>query len=370
MSSEVEQASMQLIDLVYACLLGDAGWQFFLDRLSGILPGGKSVFMFHDTVRNAGMFSLTSGIDQRVMTAYQSHFAARNPWVQHVMTLPVGVGIVSDRMSDRSELLKSEFYSDYLPMIESKACIGIQVMREPTRSFMISTMTSQADSNLNAPGASVLTYLQPHLKRAFGYYRNTPVPSRSEQTSMLDAAGIGLVLVGPSSKMMSANATATEMLDAGEVCVAGPTGRLSMKNEAADTVMRRMLAMGSIVPRHHCYYAPTAKGRAKVTLVRLNKDPVAEFFAGPTVAVLIDVMRLEAGEISAALASRFGLTPAEARLAEALERGASLKEAAAAFGISEGTARQQLKSVFRKTGVARQSDLIRSMYESSFAPGR
>lgn len=57
----------------------------------------------------------------------------------------------------------------------------------------------------------------------------------------------------------------------------------------------------------------------------------------------------------------FGLTPAEARLAAQLKRGFALKEAAQALEISVNTARNQLKSIFDKLGVNRQSDLIRHL---------
>lgn len=61
----------------------------------------------------------------------------------------------------------------------------------------------------------------------------------------------------------------------------------------------------------------------------------------------------------------FGLTPAEARLAARLKEGLALKEAAEELGISVNTARNQIKSVFEKLGVNRQSDLIRHLTELS-----
>jgi DNA-binding CsgD family transcriptional regulator len=56
---------------------------------------------------------------------------------------------------------------------------------------------------------------------------------------------------------------------------------------------------------------------------------------------------------------RFALAPAQARLVMLLMQGRSVKEAAETLGITEGSARQYLKLVFRKTGARRQSDLVR-----------
>jgi len=54
----------------------------------------------------------------------------------------------------------------------------------------------------------------------------------------------------------------------------------------------------------------------------------------------------------------YGLTRAEARLASKLAECLSLDEAAQSLTITRHTARSQLKAVFAKTGVRRQSELV------------
>jgi DNA-binding CsgD family transcriptional regulator len=58
------------------------------------------------------------------------------------------------------------------------------------------------------------------------------------------------------------------------------------------------------------------------------------------------------------LAELFGLSPAEARLAQQIARGDSLEDIAADAGIKMSTARSQLASVFYKTGTQRQPKLV------------
>lgn len=61
----------------------------------------------------------------------------------------------------------------------------------------------------------------------------------------------------------------------------------------------------------------------------------------------------------------FGLTLAEARIAISISSGKDLNEIALDNAVSVGTVRNQLKSVFLKTGVNKQSELIRLMYKIS-----
>lgn len=58
------------------------------------------------------------------------------------------------------------------------------------------------------------------------------------------------------------------------------------------------------------------------------------------------------------LQSAFRLTEAEARLAVHLTSGESLEEVAERLGIAKETSRSQLKSIFAKTGVHRQAELV------------
>jgi DNA-binding CsgD family transcriptional regulator len=61
------------------------------------------------------------------------------------------------------------------------------------------------------------------------------------------------------------------------------------------------------------------------------------------------------------LRALFGLTEAEALLARGLLDGRRLAEIAASRDVSVETVRTQLRSLFRKTGVSRQADLMRML---------
>jgi len=60
----------------------------------------------------------------------------------------------------------------------------------------------------------------------------------------------------------------------------------------------------------------------------------------------------------------YGLTPAESRLTMILLKGCSLKEAADRCRVTHNTARSQLKSIFVKTNVQSQAQLIRLVLAS------
>ena len=70
-----------------------------------------------------------------------------------------------------------------------------------------------------------------------------------------------------------------------------------------------------------------------------------------------------AGDLAARASEAFGLTPLEARLAEALLDAPNLEAAARRIGVGRETAREALKKVMKKAGARRSPDLIRRMMD-------
>ncbi len=78
----------------------------------------------------------------------------------------------------------------------------------------------------------------------------------------------------------------------------------------------------------------------------------------PSAALFIADPDTEIASFPERLACLYGLTPAESRLAAGLAEGWGLAELAEAFGVTRQTLRNQLKSVFDKTGCRRQGELV------------
>jgi len=65
----------------------------------------------------------------------------------------------------------------------------------------------------------------------------------------------------------------------------------------------------------------------------------------------------------------YGLTPAEARLADAFASEASLDGAASRVGLTRGTARQYLKRIFKKTSTSNQAQLMKLLFSAEARDG-
>ena len=111
--------------------------------------------------------------------------------------------------------------------------------------------------------------------------------------------------------------------------------------------------------------APGAGAYTPQELARLQR-----YFNHITRARLIqeEIQARSAGPDFDQVARTFGLTPAEARLIERLAEAGSLRRAAQGGAQSYYTLRAQLRSVFAKTEVHRQVDLMRLIHQYTGGP--
>lgn len=79
--------------------------------------------------------------------------------------------------------------------------------------------------------------------------------------------------------------------------------------------------------------------------------------------VLLGFSPSRSSELTQRAAEAYGLTPLEARLAEALLDSPNLEAAAAQIGVGRETAREALKKAMRKAGAKRSPELVRKMMD-------
>ena len=89
--------------------------------------------------------------------------------------------------------------------------------------------------------------------------------------------------------------------------------------------------------------------------VRRSVQDVLEGASGLIVATPLSKSSIPPVTLVAGL---FSLTRSEARVAEGIIQGKSVKQLASELGLSTATVRSYLKSVFAKTGVHRQAELV------------
>lgn len=122
--------------------------------------------------------------------------------------------------------------------------------------------------------------------------------------------------------------------------------------EGAAVSSGRSLSCGSIVMVSRRSRAPL---QLRIYPIRHSGFPLGGKIA---VAVFVtDPMRLRPPQ--ELLRTMYGLTVAESRIALLLSDGHATRKISNIIGVTENTVRTQIKSIYAKTGVKRQAELIR-----------
>lgn len=188
----------------------------------------------------------------------------------------------------------------------------------------------------------------------------------------LEAVRDGVVIVDGRGAVRFANRAARAILGEGDALACDRNG-LRAVAAAEDRKLRRLVgnALAMLHPRLDDRRDAAMRRPERIAIAR--PQPKRPLFvaaapaggilddgrnAGASIVLLLTDPERQSFRDAGLLMDAYGLTMREAQLAIALGDGGSLALSAARLGIAEGTARQYLKRVFAKIGVARQAELV------------
>jgi DNA-binding CsgD family transcriptional regulator len=152
--------------------------------------------------------------------------------------------------------------------------------------------------------------------------------------------------------------------DALEGCLTIKGGRLCALDRTSDALLQTMLDQHLKYGESHKQWRRQALGikrddRRSLIVRAVTIDPAVRHEIDNAAVVLMLVDPEDCAEPSDAILQQvFGMTKAEARIANRLLCGESIQEIAEATRVSVGTVRSQMKALFVKTGTHRQAELV------------
>lgn len=357
--------SALLLDLHRAPLNG-AAWNDFLENLAQALNADSASFILspHTGERLGALF--TSGGTPEGRRRYREQQYTLDPFVR----LPKERVMTIDEFVTTEVLLASEFYQNYLAPVNVRHVVGVDVA---IRSFdaRLRLSRSERHGDFTADEKDVLEQLLPHVKLTLEILAKLAAAEtdRSFYAHALSRLAIGSITVADDGRILEISGIARTVLgqhdglqDVGGY-LALTTPRDTQKLRAA------IRAVAGIHPDER-QPLPTAlrverpSGRGDLGLV-VQPAPLGLGEAiEPRAIVLLSDPEASVSISPETIATLFGLTAAESAICVQLVNGATLDEAGAALGIKRNTVRAHLRSIFEKTGVDRQSRLVRLILNS------
>jgi DNA-binding CsgD family transcriptional regulator/PAS domain-containing protein len=361
-----------LISDVYEAVLAETHWSLFLEKLKEHFESSVIHILQFDGASERLTLSHAFGAADKAKQAGISEFENYYPECPgfEAMKMHPGKPIHCRQVLTDAALYSSEMYKNVLVKDDVEFTLGVLIEVEPTIELAFVLMRGREGLPFQNEDCQKLGILVPHLRQAMKIRSRflTLRFLREIAGSAFDEINLGVLMLNADLGITAINRQAASILDA--ACTSSDRLEiLDLADTEAELEIRAVLDEFRIqrcrgnLPAARTVFVKRGSNNAPLSMVLAPspfQDTGSEYLAAGSAIAVVAVRDPEVlSEIEPELlAQLFGLTSAEAYLAEGLSRGQTLSSVAVARGTSIGTARQQLKQIFRKTEVDSQRELM------------
>ena len=359
----------QLVLALYRSVSDPSPWSQFLALLCDELRGCAASLVLRQPARGdrGEMFSVNSHLS--LLEIYRTTPFPDDPFLE----LEEGAACsVFDRMSPEA-FARSRYYNDLLRLAGDIDILALNVTFGAGYCGSLRVSRRPPHGMFNLADKSLLMRLYPHLKTALAIYEQLRRQhlENNAYIKAIDQLSFGVIILNERGHVVRVNDMASRIMKDGQhLRVVGnclqagdPANELAVSQAVAAILAGRAPpggAHGSLK-----ITAPEAATPPLYLLLKPIQDGANESgVPAAGVALFLSTDHLHRSITIEPFARLHGLSPAELELVSELLDGVSIGEASSALGISENTARAQLRSVFNKTGAHRQADLTRMVLTS------
>ncbi len=360
----------QLVEILYQGPLETIPWQAFLNAIKRQLDvEGAILILRHPSESDLGAI-VTEGfseLESRRETIYSEGLYAMDPF----LNLPQGKVVTLEEHIGNDALINSEFYKLALQPFDIFHLLGIDIHEQNGLKASLRLSRPPTSKKFSPQDKQLCSLLIPHLQQAIHIHAqiNHIESERALYASTVGQMSVATVLLDKNRQVLTTNILAKQLLAEkdgirireGTLQLDHPQDNKHLRNIVSDALSTQQQAkLVEALP------VERPSGRQPLGLI-IRPVPANEWTKGqstPTVAIFISDPEIKTEASQQVLAQLFSFTPAEARLAMLLSNGLSLDEAVAELKVSRNTGRAHLRSIFSKTGITQQTQLVSLILKS------
>lgn len=285
-----------------------------------------------------------------------------------------------DQLMSDADWACSSFYLLYCAPYGCFHMLGVDISMPDGGTLRLRINRPREQARFGELERALCAMLIPHLRRALHMHalldRSASLGTLYSQT--INRLAVATIVLDETGSVLQCNPVAREMLASNDgLKLVG--GRLEATYPSDNRELWRLVrnafqrSRQGHLPEQGAEAMSVSRPSGQVNLgVVVERVPSQELVEGkgkPTVVVYVRDAVGKSLVSNALTAQLYNLTPAETGLALELANGLSLEEASERLNIRRNTARAHLRSIFSKTGVRRQTELVRIMLNSVVALG-
>lgn len=301
------------------------------------------------------------------------YFAQRLYTLDPFVNLPPNKPVLLSEVVEDSILLQSEFFKLALEPFDQFHVLGVDIHEQGGLRANLRLTRGRKQPPYGSAEKELATLLVPHLCRALLTYSRISglETERLVYAGAMTQLAVATLLLDAQRRIVHTNPLADLLLES-DSSIQSVNGRLQLLDPQLNQRLRKLLdetiaaqQQGSTdLARAMLIESDSADLQLSLVVRPLPPDESPEGGNTPVVAVFLSAPSQQIESSAELLRQLYSLTPTEARLSVLLANGFTVDTASEELGMSPYTARAHLRSIFSKTGVSRQTQLVRLVLKS------
>lgn len=360
---------LKAIEALYDAPLRADAWQDFLAIIRARF-GAHSVFLafrLRGEDEDSLQIQASQGDIQAFTDRYFSRFTPDNPFRYQSMVFH-RIYCLEDFIPGGG-LADSILYQEHLKPEGLGTVEIVKIGRQEGPTAYLAWIRRKEQGGLAEADRAWLSGLLSHADRAVAVFSRFRLSQRVPEllAEIFDRLSYGALAISRSSRVLFSNSLAHALIE-GNDAVSIRQDRLVLHDSAQARLIARLAAephlIDSLPIDERVLSLGKGDSRIAALIMPIDARDVFDMAIPANIMIYLHDLRSTAHASPALVAKLFGLAPAEARLVILLGEGLTLREAAARLGITENSARSYSKTIFHKTGMKRQADIVRLVQRS------
>lgn len=362
------QQLRQVVSFAYAAAAGRAEWDQFLEAYRVASHGATA--SFHRWKRTTGVNELVAinrGAGGEAGRLYADYYCRLNPHFNRQPEVMVPGNVTfSHRRVPVSELVRTEYYADYLRRFDLDGAMGTCLDEQQGHVTHMSVLRPFRLGFFGDADERRARLLMPHVRRAIQLAGRLATLRAMEgaRAALLDAITDAVLVVNKAGRVLHANRAAAQLFTLGILRLT-PNG-LETWDPHLTSRLRRAVRQSEVsartpeTPPPATIVLPDPQGVRVYSIATMPGALLTELRRpGAGSATVVVISQRTSPERVEALARQHGLTPRQTQVATLLMQGRATAEVGEALSSSVETIRTHVKQILRKTGQPRVTALVR-----------
>lgn len=314
--------------------------------------------------------SLTTMITPTASSESIQRYLDRYLEIDPFVGLPEGKVATLYEYVGETALKNTTYYKEWIETVDGSHVLGVDLRMSGGYEARLRLTRRRGGEPFNREETRRVEEIVPHLRQAIELYQRLET-SRSEHAVMIGAIeqfSVGTVILDHNLKILKINEIAASILADGDgISLVG--GRVALTQPVREAEFRKRLKDSIAAPGREgrsVFLVERPSGHRDIGIV-IQPVQIPGFMhtgSAPALALFLGDPERQCVVTTDAVRKLFNFTPTEAAISASLANGVSVIETAHRLGIAENTVRAHLRSIFAKTGVARQSQLVHLIHTS------